>query len=53
MPVPPVLEEIARARTPIRDEVLKRWQQTLRTEIIPAYLAADEPAKPTKRQAVA
>lgn len=42
----PVLEEIARARLPVRPEVFARWQQTIRNEIGPELdrLSAQEAA---------
>ena len=49
MDCPPVLEEILRAQHPIRPDVLRRWQQTLRDEVVPvlAHLVP-EPVKPAK-----
>jgi hypothetical protein len=30
----PVLEEIVRARPPIRDDVFRRWQQAIQRELL-------------------
>lgn len=46
--VHPVLEEILRARSPIRDDVLRRWQRAIRDEVIPAL---EPPAKVKKETA--
>jgi len=37
--VHPVLEEVLRARPPIRPDVLLRWQRAIRDEVIPALVA--------------
>lgn len=43
----PVLDEIVRAKLPLRPEVLRRWQQVIQREVIPAMEAAEsvEPRK--------
>lgn len=38
----PVLDEILRARLPIRPDVLDRWQRVIRHEVIPALDAASQ-----------
>ncbi len=40
-----VLDEILRARLPIRPGVLARWQHEIRTDVKPALEKADEPKK--------
>ena len=48
----PVLDEIVRAKEPIRSDVLRRWQQAIRDEVIPTIEAMERqllrPAKSTK-----
>lgn len=49
----PVLDEIVRAKEPIRSEVLRRWQRAIRQELIPTIEAMERQlvrpdVKPTK-----
>lgn len=48
----PVLDEIVRAKEPIRSEVLRRWQTAIRDELIPTIEAMERqllrPAKSSK-----
>jgi hypothetical protein len=54
--VHPVIEDICRARLPLRDDVLRRWQQKLVAEVQPLLdeldaLHAPIPAKSKKENA--
>lgn len=54
----PIIEEIGRARGPIRNDVFRRWQRVLRDEVQPLLderdrlLADQTPKAEAKRKAV-
>jgi hypothetical protein len=53
--VHPVIEDICRARLPLRDDVLRRWQQKLVAEVQPRLdeldaLHAPIPTTKTKKE---
>lgn len=49
----PVLDEILRAKLPIRPDVFGRWQRAIRTEIAPKLDAADQIIDSNEAQAQA
>lgn len=55
MAYPTVLDELLRARLPLRPDVFRRWQMAIRDEVIPAIERAEDLAaqKPVKTKAVA